>query len=297
MKKPTTMILAFLLTVVFLSCSKSENQVRIKDTSPGIATIGDSTFTLKRLNAILESSTDTLGRDEIEAYLHRWIEDQAFAQAALQASLLKDPRLQEQLHSTRLRFLRGLLEESWISEPSEPSKRSLKRFYNQHPELTTIANRQLKFSWYETADSLHLAKISDALHSERLRSEQLAVPDFEYGRTSFIEAGDLEPALADQLFALDYLDISELIKDGEQYLLYQVVGQRPAGYRLPYDTAEGLVRERYRQERQMEQLREKRKKLLESIDWQMNIEPIYSGRATVVLPKIDDLEGNGSTDQ
>ncbi len=274
--------LLFLCLIGFSHCSRSpENDIQ-DPSSPPIATAGDSVFTLDRLEALLAATEDTLGREDIEAYLKKWAEDQAFAQSAIQASLLDDPRQREHLNRVQLRFLRGLLEESWISDPVDPSQRTLKRFYKKHSYDFVVPERQLKFAWYASPDSAHIADVLESLAENRLRREQLAAPDFEYGRSEFVEKRHMEPHLAAPLFELDYLDLSEILRDGENFIVYQVVGQRPKGYLLPFDAAEGMVRERYRQSVQSENLRLKRKELLQSFHWEMTLDPLYATDAQLL---------------
>jgi hypothetical protein len=262
-------------SVLITNCASDAVEVSRVECSPVIATVGDSLFTLDRLNAILRASEDTLGREEIELYLRTWAEDQAFAQAALQASLLDNPLQAEHLNRVRLRFLRGLLEESWLAEPSDPSLRTLKRYYKKHTHDFVIGERQLKFAWYASPDSMHIVEILASLEGNRLRRDQLAVPDFEYGRSEFVEKRHLEPYQSKPLFELDYLGISEILRDGDIYTVYQVVGQRPKGYLLPFDAAEGLVREHFRQSTISEELRMRSKDLLDNLDFMISLDPLY----------------------
>lgn len=246
--------------------------------SPAVARVGDSLYTVDRLAAFLEAEPETLGRAAIEAHLQRWVESQAYAQEACREGLADDPRVRERLVQVQLDLLRGLLEESLIAEPVEIGDRDLKRWARAHPELLTLDERQVKLAWYSAADSTTLVDIRRAVAENRLRTDQLSQQAVAHGRTDFLAARDMEEAVAVRIRELDYLAITPVLPLAGGFVFYQVVGQRPQGYVLPMESAEGEIRQRMEEERRLERLRSRQEEILDRLEYTIDLKPFYAER-------------------
>lgn len=244
--------------------------------SPVVARYADSSFTLDRLQAWLGAHPDTLAREEIEAFLIGWIEAQIYHEAARERGLLADPRVRERLAELRGRFVRGLLEESLLQMPIEVSEREMKRWARQHPGRLTLQERQIKLAWYASEDSLQLVTISRSLERNQLKRTQLTEPGLAYGKTPFVGKDEVDARLAEEIFSLQYLDISPVLRLDDQFLLYQVVGNRPKGYLLSLDSAEGEVRQMLEEEKQLERLRAEMSRLREQAEYQIDLDPLFA---------------------
>jgi hypothetical protein len=244
-------------------------------TSPEVARVGDSVYTLDRLAQMLEAQPETLGRAEIEAWLLRWVEAQAFAQEALRGGLAADPLVRERLLQVRLDLLRGLLEDRWLSEPVEIGDRELRSWARANPQALTLEERQVRLAWYSAADSLQLVELRTAVVENRVRNDQLAQPDIAHGRTGFLSGRDMDSATAERVLGLEYLAVSPVLPLEHGFVCYQVIGQRPKGFVLSVENAEGEIRQQLQEQRRLERLRGQRAKLLEALDYRIDLEPLY----------------------
>lgn len=281
--KPLRRWRGLLPALLLLGCAAPDPprppSARAADASPAVARVGDSVYTVERLTAFLEAQPETLGRGAIEVHLQRWVEAQAFAQEAVRLGLASDARVKERLAQVRLDLLRGLVEDRALAEPVEIGDRDLKRWARSHPELLTVDERQVKLAWYSAADSSALADIRLSVAENRLRSEQLAQPAVAHGRTEFLAPRDMEPAIADRVAALDYLELTPVLRLQQGFVFYQIVGQRPAGYVLPLESAEGEIRQRMEEERRLDRLRARREEILDRLDYTVDLGPFFEQQA------------------
>jgi hypothetical protein len=275
--------LFFPVLILLLSCGPdsasrpSIDQMSIP--SPAVASVGDSTFTLARLEAWLEATPESLSHSEIESFLTGWVEGQVYLQAANQAGLLEDARIREQMAAQLRHFARGLLEESILARPIEISEREMKRWARANPTRLTLEERQIKLAWYASEDSLQLADIAASLARNALRADQLSNEGLAYGKTPFITEGDLDARISTRIFSMEYLDISPVVLLDDQFILYQVVGNRPKGYLLPVDSAEGEVLQWMEDERRAALLKEELARLREAARWSIDLDVLDAADA------------------
>jgi hypothetical protein len=270
------------LLLIFAGCgseSVPDQQASTPTPSPAVASVGDSTFTLARLEAWLEATPESLSRSEIESFLTGWVEGQVYLQAAHQAGLLEDARIREQMAAQLRHFARGLLEESILARPIEISEREMKRWARANPERLTLKERQIKLAWYASEDSLQLADIAASLARNALRADQLSNEGLAYGKTPFITESDLDARISARIFAMEYLDISPVVLLDDQFILYQVVGNRPKGYLLPVDSAEGEVLQWMEDERRAALLKEELARLREAARWSIDLDVLDAADA------------------
>ncbi len=270
------------LLLIFAGCgseSVPDQQASTPTPSPAVASVGDSTFTLARLEAWLEATPESLSRSEIESFLTGWVEGQVYLQAAHQAGLLEDARIREQMAAQLRHFARGLLEESILARPIEISEREMKRWARANPERLTLKERQIKLAWYASEDSLQLADIAASLARNALRADQLSNEGLAYGKTPFITEGDLDARISTRIFSMEYLDISPVVLLDDQFILYQVVGNRPKGYLLPVDSAEGEVLQWMEDERRAALLKEELARLREAARWSIDLDVLDAADA------------------
>jgi hypothetical protein len=262
-----------LLVLIFISCTT--NQAPQPSKTIPVATIGDSVFTLDRLNQYLSALPDTLSQEAIERFLLDWVEAQAFAQEAANQGLYDDPLILEKLSMIKLRFLRGLLEGKTMDADIEISQRQLKKWYRANKKRFQLSNRQLKFAWYTSADSSALDGIHRAVKSGKLRADQLSKEGVYHGKTGFVSKYDLDSRWVNDIFNLEYLEVSPVYRGRDRWIFYHAVGQRPVGYQLSLDNAEGEIRQDMEENLIREKQIELREKVLRDLEYKIDLDPLY----------------------
>ena len=244
--------------------------------SPAVASVGDSAYTLKRLGAFLEAHPETLSRDAIERHLLDWVEAQAYAQEAARRGIATDPLVLERMAEVRLRLLRGVLVEQLLAEEVVIDEADLRRWYRRHQDRATLSERQLKLAWYSAQDSTLAAELHRAVAANRLRADQLAREGVRHGKTSFQHRREMDPRWAEDVFSLGYLDLSPLYEQPGGWIFFHVVGQRPAGFVLSLESAEGEIRQKMEEQIRLERQRDFERLLLEDLQYELDLAPLYS---------------------
>ncbi len=265
-----------LASLVLASCSPSPPQSgeeKPPPPSPAIARVGDSVFTLDRLQALLDESERTVPRAEIEARLMEWIEAQVYIAEAVRLGALQDPGFRQDLEEVRQRLFRGFVQAQLLDQDPRFSESEIRAWLRANPERARLEEEQIRLKWFTAEDSTRAASLRRAVRANRIRRDQLAEEGVGHGESDWLERRDLEADLVEALFALEYLEVSPLLPREDGWAFYQLTGRRPVGYRLGVNEAEvvGMMREEARRKA----LADGEAALLAQSSWEIDLEPFF----------------------
>ena len=118
----------------------------------------------------------------------------------------------------------------------------------------------------------------------RITADQLGQDSVRYGKTEFITRYETDPQWAEEIFAMEYLQISPLYARDEGWLFFQVVGRRPAGYVPPLDAAGYEVEQAMREERLLERQRRFESTLRDQQSYQLDLTPLFESEGRHLEP-------------
>lgn len=250
-----------------------------------VAQAGDSVFTVARLRAWLAAQPDTLSRAEVQDWLEGWVEDQILAQQAVRQGLdtLHDAR--EELGRIRLRYLRGLLEEQSLAESLSISTLDLKTWLKGNSALLELPERQARLDWWAGRDSLALARLVPGLLRGRVTDQRLQDLHVIHGQTGYLGRGELDPRHAEAVFRLKFLQMTPALPLSTGWVIYQLAGQRPAGWVPDPDQDEELVREAMQQDLRWKRLQARLEALRQEAVWKVDLDPLLEVEAGVPPPR------------
>lgn len=239
-----------------------------------VAQAGDSLFSVARLRAYLDSRGDSLTRDEVEAWLQAWVEDQVLSQEARRLGLDTLAHVREDMALLRMRYLRGLLEEQSLAETLSFSPLELRTWARANEDLLALPERQLDLEWYSGQDSLLLDQLPGLLRRQRVR---LPLPDsvgILKGRTGWTGLDELPHAHGPVLAGLKMEGWSPVLAVPGGWILYQVRGQRPVGWLPDPEVDVEQVREAMMQDLRQKRLESRLEAIRQGVAWKVDLEPL-----------------------
>jgi hypothetical protein len=250
-----------------------------------VAQAGDSVFTVARLRAWLAAQPESLGSEQVRAWLEGWVEDQILAQAALRQGLDTLKGAREELGRIRLRYLRGLLEEQSLSESLSVSTLELKTWLKGNGALLELPERRLRLEWWAGRDSLVLARLAREVARGRDVGQRLEGLRVIHGRTDYLARGELEPGHAEAAFRLKPLQMTPVLPLSTGWVCYQLESQRPAGWVPDPDEDEALVRAAMLQDLRWKRLQARLEALRQEAVWKVDLDPLLEVEAGVPPPR------------
>ena len=260
------------LCVFCFQCSKNS-----PDTSPVIATAGQSEYTLSQLLKMLPTDSGLeLSKVQVRNYIRRWVEKELVYNKALQENLDKDPKIQKQIQEMEKEYLVALYLENYLNSQINITADEIQAFYNENkqsfirPEnlynidlflvnsyrsAYEIRRQLLKGESAETITQDSSFKQQDGVHETYVWVEKNKVSEFIQNR-------------------LRYLDVNEPSKpyksDAGYYILY-LAGFRkkdePQTLEEVRDRVKQMIRAAKKEERYVQLINELKENLYVKVDW------------------------------
>ena len=248
-----------------------------KDSSPVIATAGQSEYTLNQLKQILpEQSGLELSKVQVRNYIRRWVERELVFSKALEENLDKKPDVQKRLKELEKEYLVAIYLDKYLDSNIVVTEDEIQAFYQENKE-SYIRPETLYHLQYFLVDTYRNAyEIRRRLLNEE--SIETITRDSSFNQMSgvFQDYGWIKKEnLSDFIQTkLRYLDVNEPSKpyksDAGYYLLY-LSGLREEGELQTIeeirDQVKQMINASKREEKYAQLINELKENIYVKVDW------------------------------
>ena len=261
-----------LIAVLVFYCERGP-----KDSSPVIATAGQSEYTLNQLKQILpEQSGLELSKVQVRNYIRRWVERELVFSKALEENLDKKPDVQKRLKELEKEYLVAIYLDKYLDSNIVVTEDEIQAFYQENKE-SYIRPETLYHLQYFLVDTYRNAyEIRRRLLNEE--SIETITRDSSFNQMSgvFQDYGWIKKEnLSDFIQTkLRYLDVNEPSKpyksDAGYYLLY-LSGLREEGELQTIeeirDQVKQMINASKREEKYAQLINELKENIYVKVDW------------------------------
>jgi len=246
------------------------------DPGPVLAQVGDSVFHRARLDSLLAESDRSLSRLELKGLLMDWVEAQIFAQEALRRQLGTTAQAREDAKRTRLKLLRGWLQEEVLAESLTVGDWELRNWMRDNPGALVLAEPRVRVLWYQVTDSLQAVELRESVRRDRLRQKDLGGVGISHGRSGWLTLDRFQKETAAILELLEPKELTPLLKREKDWVFYQLVAVKKAGKTLSLPDDEEEIRERVLEDLQLQRLAAFERRLVQDATWSMNLDSLMT---------------------
>ncbi|MCB1045830.1 MAG: hypothetical protein KDC10_01410 [Calditrichaeota bacterium] len=270
-----------LLCLLSLACARENPPVEHaadERPAPVLARVGDSVFRRDRLEALLQETGRTLSREEISSLLMDWVESQIFAQESLNRHLGRTATEREELKRTRLKLLKGFLQESVLAESLLVEDWEMRNWMRDHSEELVLAEGRVRVLWYQATDSSLAEGLRSAVLMDTLKQEALGAEGVDHGRSGWISLERFQRETSGILEQLEPRELTPLLKRDERWVFYQLLSHQPAGQSLSLPDDEEEIRARVLEDLRLDRLAAFERRLVQGADWSMSLDSLLLPR-------------------